>query len=81
MKSFTAILFSAVAILVLASAVPVPQEAEPTTTSDTRNQKCKIPIQKTFDTCVPNGGDPSACQAAFNKGNEDCNKDYPTSLS
>ncbi|KAF8944380.1 hypothetical protein BGZ47_004313 [Haplosporangium gracile] len=81
MKSFTAILLAAVAALALTSAVPAPQDLESATSSDTRNQKCKIPIQKTFDTCVPNGGDPATCQNAYNEGNAICNDKYQTSIS
>ncbi|KAF9547203.1 hypothetical protein EC957_008713 [Mortierella hygrophila] len=80
MKSFTAILFAALAVLALASAAPLPQE-DTESKVDLRNQSCKEPFQTEFVECMMNGVDATECRAPYDVGNAKCDSDHPTSSS
>ncbi|KAF9141743.1 hypothetical protein BGX30_004223 [Mortierella sp. GBA39] len=80
MKSFTATLFAALAVLALTSAAPLPQE-DTGSKVDLRNQNCKKPFQTEFERCMGNGGVALDCRAPYDIGNAGCDQDYVTSSS
>ncbi|KAF9093630.1 hypothetical protein BGX23_003075 [Mortierella sp. AD031] len=75
MKSFTAILFAAVAALALTSAVPVPEG-----TLTNQNPLCKQGVDTKRKECFNDKTkDLQTCQTAYNDANIACDKKYPTS--